>query len=480
MSSNINPYNIDGTFPVAGQDNSSQGFRDNFTNVKNNFIYAQSEINDLQSKALLTSALNGQTITNDMAGTQITRPQLKAWTQALVDHNVISTNITLDFNTANFHKITTGGSFVVTFANWPATVGANAIGYGSLRLWVVVTDAAHTMTLPHNPPTSGVIIADDDIAGYNGAGIFSFDKPGNYIFDISSIDGGITYIITDLTRNRASFRDSALYYDPDLSTTFLIGYNKGLPVALSLEAGQNIVSTKGSINSVSVGNLSLANVTNSQIDTGFVAGYSLTSLRGNLDANVFTPVQPNDYLGYVNAVTYSGYAGTANTFQQVASMAFYATGSNVTYGLGANIAFFTSADGEVGQHAVNQAMSINNDQSVQVMGTLRTDGGIVERGTIFKSFTTSGVNSFVANAAVSTLVIDSSASATIAIANITLPPSPVQGQKFKISTAAPITLANINTPNSEAIRWIASNKFATGNTAVQVTYNAPNSTWYVS
>jgi hypothetical protein len=31
MASNINPYNIDGTYPVAGQDNSSQGFRDNFT-----------------------------------------------------------------------------------------------------------------------------------------------------------------------------------------------------------------------------------------------------------------------------------------------------------------------------------------------------------------------------------------------------------------------------------------------------------------
>ena len=48
MSSNINPNNIDGTYPIAGQDNNSQGFRDNFTQTKVNFQYAADEINDLQ------------------------------------------------------------------------------------------------------------------------------------------------------------------------------------------------------------------------------------------------------------------------------------------------------------------------------------------------------------------------------------------------------------------------------------------------
>jgi len=49
MASNINPYNIDHTYPVAGQDNDSQGFRDNFTNTRNNFIQAKSEIETLQT-----------------------------------------------------------------------------------------------------------------------------------------------------------------------------------------------------------------------------------------------------------------------------------------------------------------------------------------------------------------------------------------------------------------------------------------------
>ena len=37
MASNIVTGNIDGTYPKAGQDNSSQGFRDNFGAIKTNF-----------------------------------------------------------------------------------------------------------------------------------------------------------------------------------------------------------------------------------------------------------------------------------------------------------------------------------------------------------------------------------------------------------------------------------------------------------
>ena len=43
MASNINSNNVDGTFPIAGQDNDSQGFRDNFTNIKTNFTNAKTE-----------------------------------------------------------------------------------------------------------------------------------------------------------------------------------------------------------------------------------------------------------------------------------------------------------------------------------------------------------------------------------------------------------------------------------------------------
>lgn len=61
----INPNNINGGFPVFGQDNPTQGFRDNFTNIKNNLNFAKAEIEDLQAKAVLKSALTGDVLNND-------------------------------------------------------------------------------------------------------------------------------------------------------------------------------------------------------------------------------------------------------------------------------------------------------------------------------------------------------------------------------------------------------------------------------
>jgi hypothetical protein len=55
MTSLINPSNIDITYPIAGQDNDSQGFRDNFKNIQTGLETARSEITILQSD--LTSAI---------------------------------------------------------------------------------------------------------------------------------------------------------------------------------------------------------------------------------------------------------------------------------------------------------------------------------------------------------------------------------------------------------------------------------------
>jgi hypothetical protein len=57
MSSNINPSTIDATYPIAGQDNDTQGFRNNFNFIKNNFLVAASEISAIQSQL-------GQSFTN--------------------------------------------------------------------------------------------------------------------------------------------------------------------------------------------------------------------------------------------------------------------------------------------------------------------------------------------------------------------------------------------------------------------------------
>jgi hypothetical protein len=379
MASNINPYNIDGTFPIANQDNSSQGFRDNFTNIKNNFIFAQGEIDDLQSKALLTGALNGQTLTNDMNGTQIRRPQLASWTQSLVDLGAVAGPTNLDFSLANFQKLTSAGPISMDFINWPASVGAGAIGYGVMRVWLVITDIAHTVITP-----STVTIAIQDIAGAmpNGDGTYTitFDYPGNYIFDISSIDSGQNYQIYDLSRNRSTFRDPEIYFNAEVNSTFLIGYGSGaLPVALQLEQGNDKVSALGSYNSVSAATNYTGNVAYTQGDGGPTAGYSASGLRGNLITGDISGIKNNDFVGYFNSLTFTGDGMGGNTANVMGSIAFYARGADVTQGLGGNVAIFTTPDGTGSTPFVaqKQAMGIENDQSVKFFGNVITGNTFV-------------------------------------------------------------------------------------------------------
>ena len=479
MASNINPYNVDGTFPVAGQDNSSQGFRDNFTNTKNNFLFAYNEITDLQNKALVTSALSGQAINNDMAGTQIIRPQLAAWTQTLIDLGAVSSSVILNFNLANFQKITTAAPVTIGFSNWPASVGQGALGYGLMRVWINVTNTAHTLTLP-----SSVSIAVNDIAGYNaGTNTITFDAPGAYIFDFSSVDGGVNYLIFDVTRNRSTFRDPELYFNAEVNSTFLVGYGSAaLPLALELEQGEDKVSVRGSYNSVSASSNYTGNVYYTQGDNGPIAGYSISGFRGNLDQGNIAPVSNGDFLGYINTLSMTG-NGSTNTIQSLSSLAFYATGANAAAGLGGNIALFTAPDqtGSQGFLRMRQAVGIENDQSLRVFGAFSTGGNIIEGGTYVTTLATSGNVSFVANSAVSTVIIDSASSVAIAgNCQIDLPTTPADRQKFRIVAVAPITTVNVFAGVGKTVKYVASNKFASGNVSMQLTYMSCYGTWYES
>ena len=48
MASNISDTGINEQFPIAGQDNDSKRFFDNFSTIKNNFVAAKAEITALQ------------------------------------------------------------------------------------------------------------------------------------------------------------------------------------------------------------------------------------------------------------------------------------------------------------------------------------------------------------------------------------------------------------------------------------------------
>ena len=127
MSSNINPNNIDGAYPVAGQDNNSQGFRDNFTNTKTNFQYAADEITDLQNKAVLKSALSGTTLNNNMNGSILSNATVQDIAQTRVALGTLSGSVTVNYASGSYQTVTTGGSISLAFSNFPAAGSAGTV-----------------------------------------------------------------------------------------------------------------------------------------------------------------------------------------------------------------------------------------------------------------------------------------------------------------------------------------------------------------
>lgn len=200
MASNINPNNIDGTYPVAGQDNNSQGFRDNFTNIKTNFQYAENEITDLQTNAILKSALTGTTLDNDMGGSSVTNGVVADFGLTRVALGTVSGSTTINYASGHYQTLTTSGSVSLAFSNFPP---AGVAGFVSVQVTVVST--AHTLTLP-----VAVGVNTQGIQGLNtSTNVITFAATGTYTFQFITSDGGTTVTVNEINKQIQPFNNSS-------------------------------------------------------------------------------------------------------------------------------------------------------------------------------------------------------------------------------------------------------------------------------
>lgn len=124
MASNIKYLNIDENFPVAGVDNPSDGFRNNFGTIKNSLGTAKTEIEALQTT---TAKVNSA---NNFAGNTISNANLLNVTQESFNGGFkLETDTDVDFNNGQYQKFQIGKSLTLNLTNWPGSSK-----YASLRL----------------------------------------------------------------------------------------------------------------------------------------------------------------------------------------------------------------------------------------------------------------------------------------------------------------------------------------------------------
>jgi len=198
MTSAINPNDIDTAYPVAGQDNNTQGFRDNFTFIKNNFTAAATEITALQN----TSAVTGSTAVNNFAGGLIYDAKIQDLAATSVNLGSVTGTVTINYAAGHYQQMSTAGSITIALdtASLPPVSR-----YGFVRLEITVSSAAHTVTLP-----GSVTINRTGIQGLNvSTNVITFAVAGVYTFDFTTVNNGSTVTVNETNNQLQPFNNSS-------------------------------------------------------------------------------------------------------------------------------------------------------------------------------------------------------------------------------------------------------------------------------
>ena len=164
MASNIVSTTIDAEYPVAGVDNDSQGFRDNFQIIKDNFAAAKEEVEDLQDNAARVDA------DSNFAGNKIISAELDRVTEAFTGIGTVNTDQNLSFLNGHYQSVLATQGFTLTLADWP-----EAGGYAEMTVQLELAD------------------------GISGSANITFVGEGNGVFKRDSSSEWITPTSTSLT-----------------------------------------------------------------------------------------------------------------------------------------------------------------------------------------------------------------------------------------------------------------------------------------
>ncbi len=135
MTSAINYAAINENFPVAGQDNDTQVFRDNFDTIKTNFSTAKTEIEDLQDNAARTDQ------DTDFLYNVVTAVTLQDAYLRKKDYGaaIVVATQEISFKQAMYHIIKFGAGCALSFIEFPTTAvdegGLGQVGKATLELY---------------------------------------------------------------------------------------------------------------------------------------------------------------------------------------------------------------------------------------------------------------------------------------------------------------------------------------------------------
>jgi hypothetical protein len=178
MTSAIVSDPIDATFPVAGQDNNSQGFRDNFSYIKTGLATAAGEITSLQAHTAKTN------VDNDFNGVKIANAEINMLYGTVLSSGTVSSATNIDVRDAEYFSYTFSSNITLTFSHWPVSDR-----FAKVRIDIKSDGSARTINFA---TTSGSVITDSGLTLPFTTGT---NTSKHYIFEAWTIDGGNTVFV---------------------------------------------------------------------------------------------------------------------------------------------------------------------------------------------------------------------------------------------------------------------------------------------
>ena len=176
MASEINYSSIDATYPIAGKDNDTQGFRDNFGYVKTNFEKAKGEIETLQ---LNTAKLNDD---NDFNFNQISKAALINCGDLYSDLVTASSNTNIQYSEGSLQKFNVTNTLTFNLQGFPA---ASTNISGRMKVMLIGDGTNRVITFA---VTGGNLIKRTDqtnpitVAGSTNMYVFDFWSYGSDVY----------------------------------------------------------------------------------------------------------------------------------------------------------------------------------------------------------------------------------------------------------------------------------------------------------
>jgi hypothetical protein len=203
MTSAINTNGINVNYPVPGINNSSQGFRDNFSAIKTDLNTAATEITDLQNNVVLKQALSGTTLNNDMANTLISNAATRGFRHSTFNlGNAISGTLVINASLGDVQTGTINGNTTIQFTGWaPSGTQSN------VEVQLNVANTLAVISLPSQVTINGTsgIETIENYANANGVPTLTIPYNVNRLdYRFSSLDCGESITIEPYNQPRQS------------------------------------------------------------------------------------------------------------------------------------------------------------------------------------------------------------------------------------------------------------------------------------